>query len=156
MRRDAGFTFVELGVALLLAAVVAGAAGVIYLANARSFRDGREKAILQQNLTWCVEAISRDARAASRAQVPSAQRMILYGVDGSVLATWDLVSANGASHLRRNGKVMAPEACTALVFSIANPDTSTVGVTLEFMDPEADRIQMTSRITLRNRYASAS
>jgi prepilin-type N-terminal cleavage/methylation domain-containing protein len=50
-RKESGVTMIELLVALSLVSIVTLAAGFIYLTNQRSFRQGREKVLAQQNLT---------------------------------------------------------------------------------------------------------
>ena len=132
------------------------AAGVLYLVNSRSFREGREKAILQQNVAWCMEAISRDVRQAARAGIPSGSRLVLKDADGSTLAEWKLETLNGEPRIKRGNQVMAPEDCSLLGFSAANADTSTVSVTLELEDGAQNKVRLQSRITLRNHDAGGS
>jgi Tfp pilus assembly protein PilW len=143
-------TLIEMMVALLLVSVVTLAAGFIYLTNQRSFRQGREKLLAQQNLSWCVEEVSRDLRRAWRADPVSAQKIVLYDVEGFVFATWEMGSEGGQDRLLRNGTAMAPEQCTALQFSVAAPDTSAIGVDLELADASDNRMRMDNIVTLRN------
>jgi prepilin-type N-terminal cleavage/methylation domain-containing protein len=149
-RRQAGLTMIELLVALSLVVIVVITAGFIYLTNQQSFRRGREKLLAQQNLSWCVEAVSRDLRRAWRADRVNAQKIVLYDVDGFVFATWELGSEGGQDRLLRNGTAQAPEQCTVLVFTVEAPDTSAIGVDLELADPSDNRVRMGDMVQLRN------
>jgi type II secretory pathway pseudopilin PulG len=136
-RRQSGLTMIELLVALSLAVIVVIAVGSVYLTNQRSFRQGREKLLTQQNLSWCMEEVARDLRRAWRADRVNAQKIVLYDTDGLVFATWELGSEGGQDRLLRNGTAQAPEQCTALAFTVAAPDTD-------------DRVRMDNVVFLRN------
>lgn len=149
-RRQAGLTMIELLVALSLVIVVVLAAGFLYVTNQRSFRQGREKLLVQQNVSWCVEEVSRDLRRAWRADPVNAQKIVLYDVDGVAFATWELGSEGGQDRLLRNGTAQAPEQCTRLVFSVEAPDTSAIGVDLELIDASDNRVALGDLVHLRN------
>jgi prepilin-type N-terminal cleavage/methylation domain-containing protein len=150
MTRRGGFTFVELVIAVFLGGIVMMAGGVIYLVNSRSFREGREKAILQQNAAWCLEAIARDARGAARATFPSGSRIVLYDEDGVKIAEWRREVLGDQARLKREAQYMAPQTCSALTFAPGNADTSTVTITLEMEDAAQNRVQLSSQVALRN------
>lgn len=63
-RRAAGFTLVELLVALALTAFVLAAAGVAFQIGATTIRGGSDQADAQQNARWALERIVRDLRNA--------------------------------------------------------------------------------------------
>lgn len=149
-RRQAGLTMIELLVALSLVIVVVLAAGFVYMTNQRSFRQGREKLLVQQNLSWCVEEVSRDLRRAWRVDHVDAQKIVLYDVDGLAFATWELGSEGGQGRLLRNGTAQAPEQCTRLVFSVETPDTSAIGIDLELADASDNRVRLGDVVHLRN------
>jgi len=150
--RTRGMTLVELLIAVFLAGVIAAAGAVVYLVNQRSLHQGRDKLLTQQNATWCLESMARDARRARRVELPAPGRMVLYDIGGSVISTWELGTVNGENRLERNGVAMAPEACTTLGFSV-NADSSAVGLTLELMDDAENRVRVQSQAALRNRWS---
>ncbi len=71
-RRLAGYTMIELVIALMLTLLVALAAGTIVLTNQRSFRQGQRKLVMQQEAARAVEQIARDVRRARWIDVDSA------------------------------------------------------------------------------------
>lgn len=149
-RHPAGLTFVEFIVAAFLASVVVAAAGLIYLTNQRSFRQGREKLLVQQNVSYCVEQMTRDIHEAWRADHVNDNKIVLYDVGGLVKSTWELGTVNGENRVFRNGIAVAPETCTDLEFTVLAPDTSVLGMTLELEDASLNRVKVESRAELRN------
>jgi hypothetical protein len=141
---------IELLVALSLVIVVVVAAGFLYVTNQRSFRQGREKLLVQQNVSWCVEEVARDLRRAWRVDHVDAQKIVLYDVVGVAFATWELGSEGGQDRLLRNGTAQAPEQCTRLTFSVEAPDTSAIGVDLELADASDNRVALGDLVHLRN------
>jgi len=150
---QAGVTLIEVLVALVLMVLVALAAWYVYGTNQRAFNQGREKLLVQQNASFCLDAVARDVREAWRVDYVNSNRILLYDTAGVLTNTWELGTENGENRLKRNNVSMAPEECTALVFSILNPDSSTVGVELELMDDAENRVRIMTRSTLRNHEA---
>ncbi len=151
MRRSGqrGNTLVEMLMALVLVAFVALTAMFVYLVNQRAFQTGKEKLVLQQNASWCLESLNRDIREAWRVDVVGSDRLVLYDVSGSITNTWEAGTVDGVVRLKRNSLAMAPEECTLLLFD-ANADTSAVGVEMEFMDAAENRVRLAGRTALRN------
>lgn len=151
MRRSGqrGNTLVEMLMALVLVAFVALTAMFVYLVNQRAFQTGKEKLVLQQNASWCLESLNRDIREAWRVDVVGSDRLVLYDVSGSITNTWEAGEVDGVVRLKRNSLAMAPEECTVLLFD-ANADTSAVGVEMEFMDAAENRVRLAGRTALRN------
>lgn len=148
-RRERGTTMVEMLMALVLVAFVALTAMFVYLVNQRAFRVGKDKLVLQQNASWCLESLNRDIREAWRVDLVGGSRMVLYDVSGSITGTWEVGTVDGVVRLKRNALAMAPEECTVLLFD-ANADTSAVGVELEFIDGAENRVRLSGRTALRN------
>jgi Tfp pilus assembly protein PilX len=140
---------VEMLMALVLVAFVALTAMFVYTVNERAFRAGRDKLMLQQNASWCLENLNRDIRGAWRVDLVGGDRLVLYDVSGSITTTWEAGTVDGVVRLKRNSLAMAPEECTVLLFD-ANADTSAVGVELEFMDEAENRVRLAGRAALRN------
>lgn len=151
MRRSGqrGNTLVEMLMALVLVAFVALTAMFVYLVNQRAFQTGKEKLVLQQNASWCLENLNRDIREAWRVDVVGSDRLVLYDVSGSITTTWEAGAVDGVVRLKRNSLAMAPEECTVLLFD-ANADTSAVGVEMEFMNAAENRVRLAGRTALRN------
>ena len=151
MRRSGqrGNTLVEMLMALVLVAFVALTAMFVYLVNQRAFQTGKEKLVLQQNASWCLENLNRDIREAWRVDLVGSDRLVLYDVSGSITNTWEAGTVDGVVRLKRNSLAMAPEECTLLLFD-ANADTSAVGVEMEFMDAAENRVRLAGRTALRN------
>lgn len=158
MRRSvhhpAGIGLIELFVGLFLALFVALAAGFIYIAGDRAFRQGREKMQMQQNVAFCVEAISRDLRRAHEVQLTGNGGLSCIDVQGTVYSTWDVGLTPEGTRLRHNTEPAAPEDCTVLEFEIVNADTSTIGLALELADAAENRVRMETRVSLRNKEAA--
>jgi hypothetical protein len=148
-------TLVELVLAVFLAVLVAIAAGFIYLTNQRSFRQGREKLLVQQNASWCLEEMARDLRQARRVDPVNEEMIVLYDVQGLVFSTWERGSDGGESRLLRNGAAAAPEECTVLRFTVLTPDTSAVGVDLELRDAADNQVRVENKVALRNHEIAA-
>lgn len=151
IQSQAGVTLIEFLIAMLLSGLVALAAGFIYLTSERSFRQGREKVVTQQNAAWCMEELSRDLRASRRVDLVNANHAVLYDVEGAVFAAWRRGPDAGVDRLLRNDEAMAPEECTLLEFAYLNADSSTVSVFLELADDGINKVRLDSRVTLRNK-----
>ena len=59
-----GYTLIELMIAVVLGLVVVLALGRLILTNQRSWEQGRDKTVLQQNVTESLEWMARSIRAA--------------------------------------------------------------------------------------------
>jgi type II secretory pathway pseudopilin PulG len=148
--RQAGATLVEVLVALVLTILVTLSAWYVYGTNQRAFKQGREKLLVQQNASFCLDAVARDVREAWRVDYVNSSRILLYDTHGVLTSTWEMGTENGENRVKRNNVSMAPEECTDLVFSVFNPDSSTVEVELELMDDAENRVRVMTRSTLRN------
>lgn len=148
---QSGVTLIEFMVAIVLSGLVALAAGFIYLTSERSFRQGRDKLLTQQNAAWCLEEMSRDLRVAGRTELLNASHAVLYDAAGNNFATWKLGSEGGLNRVMRNDEPVVPEECTLLEFGYWNADSSTVFLNFELADEGINRVRMDSRVTLRNK-----
>ena len=81
--REAGFTLVELMLALVLLGIVMGATISVFQLQTRSFRVGGERLDLYQNLRFAVSTVDRMLRTTG-AGVANQQPMFVYGDDDIV------------------------------------------------------------------------
>jgi len=145
--RAGGYTMIELLVACFLALIVVLALGRIILANQRAWGWGRDKAILQANVTEAVETMGRAVRAADSLVFVSATEFHTY-FDGSVAQRFKLATVNGEGRLQQNGANVVDRRCT--LFSVTgDPEARSATVNLEFEDKSGNRISARSRAAVR-------
>ena len=145
-RSTSGFTLVELMVALMLTALVAVIVGVIYLTNQRSWKQGQEKLILQQEVTRCVEQIARDVRASRWVQYAGPTDLRTYDATGSETHHYYL----SGDKLYQDAGPLVDLKCTQLTFGI-NSDTTIVSVVVELEDAAENKVKVETDAALRNR-----
>jgi prepilin-type N-terminal cleavage/methylation domain-containing protein len=85
----AGFTLVELLIAISLALVVVVGAGSVYLAVERSFQNGSRKLVAQQEATLLSVFLNRRIRAASDFTIYSVPNHAVPADSGNGLALFD-------------------------------------------------------------------
>ena len=158
MRRRAGsrgYTTVELMVAIFLAFIVVLALGRIILANQRSWEWGRDKAVLQANLTEALEGVSRSVHAARTLEVilhggvPSEVRT--YDETGALVHTFMTATVGTEVRLQRDGTDLVARKCTYFR-AIPDNDTTSVTLVLELEDKAGSRVRATTRAAIRNRF----
>ncbi|MBM3317700.1 MAG: hypothetical protein FJY75_07590 [Candidatus Eisenbacteria bacterium] len=144
-----GVTLVELVIGLFLAMAVVLAMGRLILVNQRQWQLGRDKAVLQQNLTETLEWLARAVRAADSLAVVSATEFATYE-DGAEIHRFALVAAGGENRLRRDGLDLVDRRCTAFQVT-PNEDTTSLILRLELEDGAASRMTLMTVATPRNR-----
>lgn len=142
----AGFTLIELTLAMTLTALVALIVGVIYLTNQRSWKQGQEKLILQQEVTRCVEQIERDVRGARWVGYSGPQDIRTYDATGTETHHYYL----SGDKVYQNGSPLTDLKCTQLTFGI-NPDTTIVSMAVELEDAVGNKVEVETKAMLRNR-----
>jgi Tfp pilus assembly protein PilV len=150
LRRPAGgFTLIEFVVATLLSLIVVLAMGRIITTNLKSWEQGRDKAVLQQNVTEALEWMARQVRASRRIQVVSATELRCYDESLVLMHTYRWQGAG--TKLQQDGVNLSPRTC--LQFSVTpDVDTTSVRLALQFEDKSGTRVAGTTRATVRNRY----
>jgi Tfp pilus assembly protein PilW len=149
-RPSAGLTLIELMIAVFLTALVAVIAGVIYLANQRSWDQGKDKLIMQQEATRCVETVARDVRAARWIDFVDATEIRVYDRTGTEFRHYELGATAGGNRVLQNGSPLVDLLCTELTFT-TNADTTVLGIALELEDGAENRVKVESRAAVRNR-----
>jgi prepilin-type N-terminal cleavage/methylation domain-containing protein len=147
---DRGYTMIELIIASVIALIVVLAMGKLILVNQSSWEGGRDKAVLQANVTESLEWMARSIRAARTAQVVDVDEFRTYDESGNLAHTYRLVVAGGGNRLQEDGQDLINRNCTQFVVA-ANADTTSLTLTLELEDKAGDRVAGMSRTTLRNR-----
>jgi len=145
-----GFTTIELVVAGAIAMVVVLAMGYLILQNQRSWKWGRDKAVLQQNTTEALEWMARSVRGARTLAVVSDTRFLTYDENGSVVHTFDRVLVGGEGRLRQDAVDLVETRCTQFQVT-PDDDTTSVTLLLELEDDAGNRVAAKTRATLRNR-----
>jgi Tfp pilus assembly protein PilV len=149
-RGSGGFTLVELMIASFLSLVVVLAMGRIIQQNVRSWQQGRDKALLQQNVTEALEWMSRWVRASRTIQVVSSSEFRCYDETGTLTHTFKRVATNGG-RLRQDGIDLVDRTCTSFTVT-PDADTTRIRLALELEDNASNRVAATTRATIRNRF----
>ncbi len=150
VRRQAGYTILELVIALFLTLLVALAAGAIVLTNQSSFRQGQGKLVMQQEATRAVEQIARDIRRARWMDSATPDQLILLGSDGTQFRAYGRGVSDGVQKVLQDGAPLADQECTELLFE-TNADTTSVFIVLELRDAADNRVKMETTAAIRNR-----
>ena len=152
--RRRGFTMIEMMIALLLSFIVVLAMGRIIQQNVRSWRQGQDKAILQQNVTETLEWMSRSVRASRRVEVAAAAmptaEFRCYDESGTLTHTFRRVTTNGG-RLQQDGVEFVARKCTGFTVT-PDADTTRLTIALELEDGAFNRVAATTRATIRNRF----
>ena len=148
-RRCEGFALVELMVALILGLIVVLAMGRIILVNQSAWGQGRDKTILQQNVTEAMEWMIRSVREAHSLALISSQEYRTYDRSGTLLHTYRRDTATAPAVLRRDGIDLISRPCTQFAVT-ANADTTCLTIQLELADQAGDRVATTIRAAIRN------
>lgn len=83
MRRRAGFSLVELMVAMVLGLVVVAGVGQIYVSNKQTYRVTEAVARIQENARFAMDMLARDLRAAGYWDCGGAAAQIANSVNGT-------------------------------------------------------------------------
>jgi len=150
-RRDRrGFTLVEMMIACFLSLVVVLAMGKIMQQNVKSWQQGRDKAVLQQNVTEALEWMTRWVRAARTITVVSSSEFRCYDETGTLTHTFRRIAAGGG-RLQQDGADLVDRKCPS--FTVApDADTTRLTIVLELEDGAANRVAATTTAAIRNRY----
>ena len=139
----------ELMVAMIIALVVVMAMGSIIVQNIKSWQQGRDKAVLQQNVTEGLEWMARSVRAARTLVVISATEFETYDETGALVHTYERVNAGGSFRLREDGTDLVERECTQ--FSVTpDSDTTSVTLVLELEDDAGNLVAARTRAAVRN------
>ncbi len=144
-----GFALLELMIALVLGLVVVLAMGRIILVNQSSWNMGRDKAVLQQNVSESMEWMLRSIREAGSIDLVSNQEFRTYDRQANLLHVYRLDTGAAPPMLLRDGTALIDRRCTQ--FNVAaNSDTTCLTIDLEFADATDTRVAASVRGTLRN------
>jgi type IV pilus assembly protein PilW len=106
--RSAGFTLVELLVALAMAAFVLAAAGVAFRLGAQTLRGGADQADAQQSARWALERMVQEIRGAGYDPTATGTTYNFDAVTGQ-----SATSVSLQNDLNGNALIDAPGACDA-------------------------------------------
>ncbi|MBI5836770.1 MAG: hypothetical protein HZB25_05975 [Candidatus Eisenbacteria bacterium] len=148
--RDAGYTMVELAVALLISFVVVMALGRIVITSQKSWEWGRDKVVLQQNTAEALAWMTRSIRTARSVAVVDTSQFRTYDADGALAHTFRRVSSGGQWRLQQDGADMVARACSRFRVT-PNGDTTSLTLTLALQDSARDVVTDMTRVTLRGR-----
>jgi hypothetical protein len=147
--RRSGLTIVELTVALFLGLLVVLALGRIILASQSSWRQGRDKAVLQQNVTETLEGLARSIRAARQVVVTSSEQFATYDETGALVHAYAITGSGASRRLQQDGVDYVDRQC--LQFSVTpNTDTTSLTILLELVNPDDVRVAAETRVVPRN------
>jgi type II secretory pathway component PulJ len=150
-RRGGGFTIIELMIACFLSLVVVLAMGRIIQQNVISWQQGRDKAVLQQNVTEALEWMSRWVRSSRSITVVSASELRCYDETGALTHTFRRTVVGGEGRLQQDGADLVDRVCPSFTVT---PDTDTTRLTLalQLQDPAGNLVAATTRAAVRNRF----
>lgn len=146
-----GATMVELLLAVFLALIVVLALGKIVTMNQRAWEWGRQKAMLQQNVTEALEWMARSVRGARSLDVISPSELRTYDETGTMTHAFRRQLVNGSYRLQQDGADLVDRPCVAFVVS-PDSDSTSVIMELELQDGAGNRVRAMTRATLRNRF----
>lgn len=149
-RGRSGYTIIELVVALGISLIVVLALGRIMLVNQASFRQGRDKVLLQQNASEALERMAHSIRSARDLQVVSATEFRTYDAAGALAHTYKRLSTAAGQRLQEDGRDLSSQACAAFSCT-ANADTTSLTLSLQFQNEDGEQVARQTRVTLRNR-----
>lgn len=149
-RGRSGYTIVELVVALGISLIVVLALGRVMLVNQSSFRQGRDKVLLQQNASEALERMAHSIRAARELQLVSATEFRTYDASGALVHTYRRQLTAAGQRLLEDGQELSSQHCAALSCA-ANGDTTSLTISLLLENGDGEQVARQSRITLRNR-----
>jgi prepilin-type N-terminal cleavage/methylation domain-containing protein len=145
-----GFTLIETVIALSLALVVLLALGTVMLLNQRAYGWGRDKIVLQQNVSDSLERMSRLVRASHRLSVASTTEFSTYDEDEVLTHTVRRVTPTTTGRLQQDGSDLVDRACT--LFDVRpNADTTALRIQVELQDGSGNRVLYQTRAALRSR-----
>jgi len=140
----------ELMVALVASFIVVLALGKLVLVNQQAWRDCRDRALLQQNLSQVLDWFALDVRGATRIDLQGTTGFRLLDAAGRQLHAYTLQTTQGDTLLQRDGRVIAPRTCHR--FSVqANRDTTALTITVGLRGENGKRIVGSTIIAVRNR-----
>lgn len=144
-----GFTMVELMIGGFLALIVLLAMGRLVLANQRSWEWGRDKLLLQQNITEALEAMARAVRAADSLAVTNASDFSTFD-DGALVHRFARATIDGVDRLQQDDVDLVDRRCVSFLVT-PNVDTTNVVLQLELEDEHGSRMVLMTVATPRNR-----
>ncbi len=147
----AGFTLVELMVALTASLIVTFALARLVMSNQAAWQDGRDRAVLQQNLSEALEWLGRDIRGAARVQLQGPAAFQLLDRNGQVAHSYALSTSGGDTFLVRDGRPVVARDCP--VFSVqANADTTVLTLTVGLRGRSGKRTTAVTAVAVRGRH----
>ncbi len=158
MRRDdgrKGFTLLEMMIGLSLALIVVFALGRIVTSNQKAWEWGRDKTVLQANVTEALEWMSRGVHGARTLEVISHSgvndEFRAYDETGALLHTYRRVMVSGVGRLQQDGANLVDRPCTRFIVT-PNADTTSLTFDLELKSKTDALVAATTRATVRNRF----
>jgi len=136
-------------IALLLSFLVVLALGRLILMNQASWAWGQDKAVLQQNITESLEWMARSIRAARSLEVLDVDAFRTFDETGNLAHSYELDTVDGVPKLLQDGTPLVDRECTNFVVE-ANPDTTSLTLTLELLDGTGTAVEGVTRATMRN------
>ena len=149
MKSQAGFTPLETVIALSLSVAVLLALGGVMLLNQRAYGWGRDKIILQQNVTECLDRITRRVRMARRLEVVSASEFSTYDESGALAHTVRRALVGGQGRLQEDGADLVDRTCVSFTAQ-PNADTTALTVAVELEDRAQNRVKFITTAVARS------
>jgi hypothetical protein len=140
----------ETVIALFLSVAVLMALGGVMLLNQRAYGWGRDKIILQQNVTESLDQIGRLVRMSRRLVVTSATQFSTYDENGLLAHTVRRALVGGVGRLQKDGVNLVDRTC--VTFDVQpNADTTAITIAVEMQDVSGNRVRSHTTTALRSR-----
>ncbi len=148
-RGQAGYTMIELMIALVIGLVVLYALGRIILTNQKSWEYGRDKVVLQQNVTEALFTMTGAIRGADSVVVVDSSQFKTFDAH-ALVHTYRRVVSGGTGRLQQDGTDLVARACSR--FNVTpNADTTCMVLTVALQDNQGEQVVYSNRVTLRGR-----
>jgi hypothetical protein len=148
--RNGGFTILELVLATFLAFIVVLAMGRIILTNQRAWEWGRDKTVLQDNVTEVLECMARSVRGADSVAVVTPNEFHTFDEHHAPGHSYRWATVSGVGTLQEDGIRLVDRRCN--VFTVTSDHDGT-GLTMvvELQDRSGNTIRSSTRAVVRNR-----
>jgi type II secretory pathway pseudopilin PulG len=146
---------IELMISIVLLSLFLAGVATVFLANQNAFARGRDKVVLQQNVTWASEYITRTLRYARTVTIAGGNSdLSAYDFEGNLICRY--YRDSGASKLMfevagQPARELLPEKVNSLAFT-PNGDTTRVQYVFEAEDRNYNKVVIRSSAKLRNHW----
>jgi hypothetical protein len=134
-------------IAAFVAIIVVLALGKIILTSMESWEWGRDKAVLQQDVTFALEDMARSVRAAHFINMPSDSTFQTFDEESLLVHTY----SKDSDRVQVDGVDLVDRDCTRFIVT-PDSDTTSLTIDLELEDKVGSLVRAQTRAAVRNRH----